>query len=98
MLLHLFPVRAQYLDENKQVMRGLLEQLDLFLDRVLPDTNALATQMIFGVLTITIDDPKLEQLFRSVEKFCAVTSTTLTALFNPCPVLKRLPAGFHAST
>ena len=73
--------------ENKQMLHGLLEQPDLFVDHVRRYTGSLTTQVVFGFRTISIDDPKLKQLFEGFEKFCEVTSTALAALLDLFPVL-----------
>lgn len=49
--------------ENKQMLCGFLEQPDYFMDHIRRYTNSLTTQMVFGFRTISIDDPKLKQLF-----------------------------------
>ncbi|KAL1961759.1 hypothetical protein VTN77DRAFT_1085 [Rasamsonia byssochlamydoides] len=77
--------------ENKQMLCGFLDQPDLFIDHIRRYTNSLTTQMVFGFRTISIDDPKLKQLFEGFEKFCEVTSTTTAALLDLFPVLKCLP-------
>lgn len=49
--------------ENKQMLVGFLDQPDLFIDHIRRYTNSLTTQMVFGFRTISIDDPKLIQLY-----------------------------------
>lgn len=49
--------------ENKQMLCGLLDQPESFVDHIRRYTNSLTTQMVFGFRTISIDDPKLKQLF-----------------------------------
>ncbi|RMJ17408.1 hypothetical protein CDV36_002920 [Fusarium kuroshium] len=77
--------------ENKQMLCGLLDQPESFVDHIRRYTNSLTTQMVFGFRTISIHDPKLKQLFEGFEKFCEVTSTTTAAVLDLFPVLKRLP-------
>ncbi|PQE33784.1 cytochrome P450 protein [Rutstroemia sp. NJR-2017a WRK4] len=77
--------------ENKQMLCGFLEQPNLFVDHIRRYTNSLTTQMVFGFRTISIQDPKLVQLFEGFEKFCKVTSTTTAALLDLFPVLRILP-------
>ncbi|KUJ09662.1 cytochrome P450 [Mollisia scopiformis] len=77
--------------ENKQMLLGLLEQPELFVGHIRRYTNSLTTQMVFGFRTISIDDPKLIQLFHGFEKFCEVTATTTAALLDLFPILKVLP-------
>jgi cytochrome P450 len=55
--------------ENKQMLMGFLEQPDLFIDHIRRYTNSLTTQMVFGFRTISIDDPKLIQLYEVTQKF-----------------------------
>jgi hypothetical protein len=49
--------------ENKQMLVGLLEEPELFVDHIRRYTNSLTTQMVFGFRTISIHDPKLKALF-----------------------------------
>jgi hypothetical protein len=49
--------------ENKAMLVGFLDSPDLFTDHIRRYTNSLTTQMIFGFRTISIDDPKLKQLY-----------------------------------
>jgi hypothetical protein len=49
--------------ENKNMLLGLLETPDMFIDHIRRYTNSLTTQMIFGFRTTSIHDPKLKQLF-----------------------------------
>ena len=49
--------------ENKQMLLGLLEQPNSFVGHIRRYTNSLTTQMVFGFRTISINDPKLIQLF-----------------------------------
>ena len=77
--------------ENKQMLMGLLEQPDLFADHIRRYTNSLTTQMVFGFRTISIDDPKLKQLFHGFEKFCEVTGNGVAVLIDLFPILRNLP-------
>lgn len=49
--------------ENKNMLVGMLEKPNLFIDHIRRYANSLTTQMIFGFRTPDIDDPKLKQLF-----------------------------------
>jgi len=49
--------------ENKQMLVGLLDAPNNFVDHLRRYTNSLTTQMVFGFRTTNIDDPKLQQLF-----------------------------------
>ena len=49
--------------ENKQMLCGFLDCPELFIDHIRRYTNSLTTQMVFGFRTISINDPKLKQLF-----------------------------------
>lgn len=49
--------------ENKHMLSGFLEQPERFVEHIRRYTNSLTTQMVFGFRTISIDDPKLKQLF-----------------------------------
>ncbi|KAH8600034.1 cytochrome P450 [Bisporella sp. PMI_857] len=77
--------------ENKQMLSGFLDDPDQFVGHIRRYTNSLTTQMVFGFRTLSINDPKLLQLFHGFEKFCEVTATTTAALLDVFPVLKVLP-------
>ena len=47
--------------ENKQMLVGLLDTPNQFIDHIRRYTNSLTTQMVFGFRTIDINDPKLKQ-------------------------------------
>lgn len=49
--------------ENKFMLLGLLDRPLEFANHIRRYTNSLTTQMVFGFRTLSIDDPKLQQLF-----------------------------------
>ncbi|CAI9625044.1 unnamed protein product [Alternaria burnsii] len=77
--------------ENKAMLVGFLDSPDLFADHIRRYTNSLTTQMIFGFRTISIDDPKLKQLYSGFEKFSEISGKTTAALLDLFPVLRALP-------
>ncbi|KAF3764085.1 hypothetical protein M406DRAFT_356434 [Cryphonectria parasitica EP155] len=77
--------------ENKQMLCGMLDEPEAFIDHIKRYTNSLTTQMVFGFRTININDPKLKQLFEGFENFSEVTGTATAALLDLFPVLQLLP-------
>ncbi|KAB5539440.1 cytochrome P450 [Coniochaeta sp. 2T2.1] len=77
--------------ENKQMLLGLLDDPNSFVNHVRRYTNSLTTQMIFGFRTIDIHDPKLEVLYNGFEHFCEATSTGAAAFIDFFPILRSLP-------
>ncbi|KAJ5482591.1 hypothetical protein N7475_001403 [Penicillium sp. IBT 31633x] len=77
--------------ENKQMLCGLINQPEHFIDHIRRYTNSLTTQMVFGFRTTSNDDPKLKRLYEGCEKFCEVTGTSTAALIDLFPILKSLP-------
>lgn len=49
--------------ESKAMLMGFLENPQLFSEHIRRYTNSVATQMIFGYRTRSIDDPNLKQLY-----------------------------------
>ena len=49
--------------ENKQMLAGFLDDPNSFVGHIRRYSNSLTTQMVFGFRTLSIDDPKLIQLF-----------------------------------
>ncbi|KAI8932356.1 hypothetical protein NX059_010548 [Plenodomus lindquistii] len=80
--------------ENKAMLVGLLDSPDLFADHINRYTNSLTTQMIFGFRTISIDDPKLKQLYSGFENFSEAAGAQTAALLDLFPVLRSLPDAF----
>jgi hypothetical protein len=64
--------------ENKQMLFGLLEDPNEFVNHIRRYSNSLTTQMVFGFRTIDIMDPNLQQLFHvnpeSIPNFIPSTS------------------------
>lgn len=51
--------------ENKQLLVGLLDEPEEFVDHLRRYSNSLSTQMIFGYRTPSKEDPDLKQLFEA---------------------------------
>jgi hypothetical protein len=49
--------------ENKQMLAGLLDTPNKFVDHIRRYTNSLTTQIIYGFRVVDNADPKLKQLF-----------------------------------
>lgn len=49
--------------ENKAMLMGFLEKPDDFIPHIRRFTNSLTMQMIYGIRTVSIDDPKMNQLY-----------------------------------
>ncbi|KAI1877108.1 uncharacterized protein JN550_001180 [Neoarthrinium moseri] len=77
--------------ENKQMMRGLLDSPDEFVDHIRRYTNSLTTQMVFGFRTFSNDDPKLKQLYYGFDKMVQVLGSTSAAFLDLYPALRELP-------
>ncbi|KAI8949870.1 cytochrome P450 [Xylaria longipes] len=76
--------------ENKQMLVGLLEQPENFLDHVQRFTNSLVTQMIFGFRTHTSDHEYIKQVFENVHNAVQI-SHFAGILFDTFPWLRELP-------
>jgi hypothetical protein len=68
--------------EIKQIIVDLLDEPDLFVGHLRRYANSLTSQMVFGVRTVTMKDPKMIQLFEGFEKFSKVPGTTSAALLD----------------
>jgi cytochrome P450 len=77
--------------ENKFMLLGMLEQPLEFANHIRRYTNSLTTQMVFGFRTLSIDDPKLQQLFTGFEHWAEVAGNAASQLLDLFPVLQRLP-------
>ncbi|GAB1318300.1 Fumitremorgin C synthase [Madurella fahalii] len=77
--------------ESASMMIAILNEPHLVFDHIRRYTNSLATQIIYGFRTPKIDDPRLLQLYESVEKWSAVTGAGAAALLDVFPVLRSLP-------
>lgn len=69
----------------------LIDQPDLFYGHLRRYANSLTTQMIFGVRTLSLEDPNMVQLFRQLDQFSRVMGTASAAFLDLFPVLRRLP-------
>lgn len=49
--------------ENKMMLCGFLDEPNEFVGHIRRYTNSLTTQMVFGFRTLSMNDPKLIQLF-----------------------------------
>ncbi|KAI0151250.1 cytochrome P450 [Pestalotiopsis sp. NC0098] len=77
--------------ENKAMLMGFLEKPDDFIPHIRRFTNSLTMQMIYGIRTVSIDDPKMNQLYHGFEKFSEVLASTSAALTDVFPLLRHLP-------
>jgi hypothetical protein len=78
--------------ESASMMAALLDEPHLVFDHIRRYTNSVATQFVYGFRTPRIDDPKLVQLYDSVEKWSAITGAGSAALLDVFPILRSLPA------
>lgn len=78
--------------ENKQMLAGFVDAPDQFIDHIRRFSNSLATQMVFGFRTYSIDDPKLKQLFHGVHEWAQVVGSKSAALLDTYPIFRRLPS------
>jgi hypothetical protein len=77
--------------ENMQMLCGFLDTPNLFVDHIRRFSNSLTTQMVFGFRVTRIDDVRLKKLFHCVEKLSEVMGSTIAAVLDLYPVLRRLP-------
>ncbi|OTB07018.1 hypothetical protein M426DRAFT_54404 [Hypoxylon sp. CI-4A] len=77
--------------ENKAMLLAFLEKPDQFIDHIRRFTNSLTTQMVFGFRTISIDDPRLQQLFHGFEQFSQATGSQTADILDSFPILRYLP-------
>ncbi|KAK6222947.1 hypothetical protein LQW54_000759 [Pestalotiopsis sp. IQ-011] len=77
--------------ENKAMLMGFLEKPDDFIPHIRRFTNSLTMQMIYGIRTVSNDDPKMNQLYHGFEKFSEVLASTSAALTDVFPLLRHLP-------
>ncbi|KAK4149476.1 O-methylsterigmatocystin oxidoreductase [Chaetomidium leptoderma] len=94
-LLHLKAAKSYvpYQDlESTSMMIALLDKPNLVFDHIRRFTNSLATQIVYGFRTPSVDDPKLLRCYESVEKWSAVTGAGAAALLDVFPILQSLPA------
>ncbi|KAF2196383.1 cytochrome P450 [Delitschia confertaspora ATCC 74209] len=77
--------------ENKQMMAGMLEKPDLYYGHMRRYANSLTSQMVFGARTLSLDDPKMVQLFEYFEEFSELLGGTTAALLDCFPVLRNFP-------
>ncbi|KAK8051995.1 hypothetical protein PG993_003380 [Apiospora rasikravindrae] len=77
--------------EAKRLMCGLLDEPDLWIDHVRRFTTSLVTQMVYGVRTASIHDPKLRRLYDVIDEFVPTVGSTESALLDFYPILRELP-------
>ncbi|KAK7956190.1 uncharacterized protein PG986_005412 [Apiospora aurea] len=77
--------------EAKRLMCGLLDEPDLWVDHVRRFTTSLVTQMVYGVRTASIYDPKLRRLYDVIDEFVPTVGSTESALLDFYPILRELP-------
>ena len=80
--------------ENKQMLVGLLDDPNSFVNHVRRYTNSLTTQMVFGFRTTDIHDPKLEALFSvSLILWCHFPRGSSQLINNPVTGVRALLRG-----
>ncbi|KAI3393066.1 hypothetical protein diail_4775 [Diaporthe ilicicola] len=77
--------------ESKQMLKGILDEPNLFSAHIRRFTNSLTTQIIFGFRTTDIHDEKLKRLYECVEKWSEAVGSSTAALLDVYPLLRRLP-------
>lgn len=77
--------------ESKQMLCGILDQPQFFIDHIRRFTNSLTTQMVFGFRTIDIHDEDLKKLYHCVEKWSDVMASSAAATLEVFPILRKLP-------
>lgn len=77
--------------ESKQMLHEILDHPEGLLESLQRYSNSLTTQMTFGWRTISNQDPKLEILFESVDRFEQLTLTSFAAIVDFFPILQALP-------
>jgi cytochrome P450 len=78
--------------ENKQMLYGMLQQPNHFLEHIRRYSNSLTTSMTFGWRTPTFEDPKMKQLFDGFSEFAVINQTGTAALIDFFPPLRWLPS------
>ncbi|CAJ2502503.1 Uu.00g098970.m01.CDS01 [Anthostomella pinea] len=77
--------------ENKQMLDGLLNQPEFFVDHIRRYSHSLTTQMTYGFRSNSMDNPKLKALFTNLHEFSKTMGTTAAALLDLYPPLRHLP-------
>lgn len=77
--------------ESTSMMVAILDEPNLVFDHIRRYTNSLSTQIVYGFRTPRIDDPKLLQLYKSIENWGHVTGAAAAALLDAFPILRSLP-------
>ncbi|KAI0595450.1 cytochrome P450 [Biscogniauxia sp. FL1348] len=77
--------------ENKQMLNGLLNEPDSFIDQIRRYSFSLTTQMTYGWRSDRLDNPKLKALFYNLHEFSKTMGTTAAALLDLFPPLRYLP-------
>lgn len=77
--------------ENKQLLYGLMDSPDRFLQHIRRYSNALTTSMVFGWRTPTYEDENIQQLFDGFSEFAKINQTGTAALIDFFPILRKFP-------
>ncbi|KAH6621612.1 cytochrome P450 [Chaetomium sp. MPI-SDFR-AT-0129] len=77
--------------ESTSMMVAILDEPNLVFDHIRRYTNSLSTQIIYGFRTARINDPRLLQLYKSIEDWALVTGAAAAALLDAYPILRSLP-------
>ncbi|KAF2993292.1 hypothetical protein E8E14_000680 [Neopestalotiopsis sp. 37M] len=77
--------------ECKQMLADILETPYFFADHIKRFTYSLTLQMVFGLRTSSIEDPKLVEFYENFDKFGKIVASQSSALLDLYPILRRLP-------
>ena len=80
--------------EIKQTLFELLTQPDRFLDSLRRYTMSVTSSMVFGIRTVSFDDPRLKMLFEVLDTFTELVQSDAAALLEVFPLLRWLPDTF----
>lgn len=77
--------------ENKAMLHEMLTLPERFLDSLRRYSTSLTTSMTYGWRTTSFDDPRMLQLFHTLERITAAPNQVKAVLLDIYPVLRRLP-------
>lgn len=77
--------------ESKQLLADFLDSPESFEDHIKRYTYSQTTQVVFGFRTISVEDPKLKQFYKSFQEVVVAAQGTSAAILDLFPVLRRLP-------
>lgn len=77
--------------EAKRLLGGFLDEPELWVDHVRRFTTSIVTQLVYGVRTASIEDPKLKHLYDVIDDFVPTVGSSGSALLDLYPILRKLP-------